>query len=158
MKKTIIAIFISSIFLVGWIVGGGASNFDRLVLGEANFGTDPNPTADITGVNDEYISNYSNGQWDFGAANLVSTGTLNVGALTTTTFIKGRDTLNGAVDSLKISTIASTDYLVYSIKWTSGVVMDTVDAIAPVFATGKLTLTRADATNGDLVYDYLIMK
>jgi hypothetical protein len=155
MKKTIIAIFISSIFLVGWIVGGGASNFDRLVLGEANFGTDPNPTADITGVNDEYISNYSDGQWDFGAANLVSTGTLNVGALTTTTFIKGRDTLNGTVDSVKNPNIAATDYVLFTIKYGA---TDTVEEFTPALTSGKLTITRVDSCNGALVYDYLIMK
>jgi hypothetical protein len=159
MKKTIIIVSLFLfVLLVGFIMGGGASNFDRLVLGEANFGEDPNTTADITGQNDEYISNYTNGRWDFGSANLLTTGTLGVGALTTTSLTKGRDTINGAVDSLKISTIAATDYLVYSIKWVSGVTMDTVDVVTPVFATGKLTFTRKDATNGDLVYDYLIMK
>lgn len=37
----------------------GATNFDRIVLGEGNFGSDPNATADITLQNDEYISNSS---------------------------------------------------------------------------------------------------
>jgi hypothetical protein len=157
MKKLLIILVLGALG-VGFIMGGGASNFDRLVLGEANFGEDPNTTADITGQNDEYISNYVNGQWNFGAANLVTTGTINTGALTTTTMKYGRDTLNGAVDSLKVSTFAATDYVQLTINWTSGVTMDTVDAINSAMSTGKLTLTRKDATNGDLVYDYLILK
>jgi len=53
-----------------------ASNFDRIVLGEGNYGEDPNTTADITGQNDEYISNYTNGVWDFGSATLRTTGVI----------------------------------------------------------------------------------
>lgn len=156
MKKTLIVII--AVFALGFVMGGGATNFDRLVLGEANYGEDPNTTADITGQNDEYISNYTNGTWNFGAANLLTTGTINTGALTTTTFTKGRDTLNGAEDSVKISTIAATDYVLIFPKYISGVTCDTLDAIYLSCATGKLTLTRKDATNGDVVYDYLLMK
>lgn len=160
MKKILIIIGLALLvgLGVGFIVGGGATNFDRLVLGEANYGEDPNTTADITGQNDEYISNYTNGRWDFGAANLLTTGTIGGGALTTTSLKYGRDTLNGAVDSLKISTIAATDYIIIFPKYESGVVYDTIDAISPACATGKLTLTRGDATNGDVVYDYLLLK
>jgi len=152
MKKTIIIVSIFVFVLaVGFIAGG--TNFDRLILGEGNFGTDPNTTADITFQNDEYVSNSVDGTLDFGAANITTTGTL-----TTATFIKGRDTLNGAVDSLKNAGILATDYIVYTVNWTSGVVMDTVDAVNTVITAGKVTFTRADATNGALIYDYIITK
>ena len=57
----------------------------RLVLGEDNVSSvaDPSPTADIVGQNDEYISNSTDGTWDFGAANLSTTGTITTtGAVT----------------------------------------------------------------------------
>lgn len=57
------------------MASGQASNFARIVLGTANYGTDPNTTADITFQNDEYIDNSTDGTLDFGAANLTTTGT-----------------------------------------------------------------------------------
>lgn len=57
-----------------------ATNLDRLVLGSDNYGTDPNPTADITLQYDEYITNATDGTIDFGAADLITTGTFTYGA------------------------------------------------------------------------------
>ena len=58
------------------MASGQASNFARIVLGTANYGTDPSTTADIVLQNDETISNYTDGTIDFGAANLATTGTI----------------------------------------------------------------------------------
>lgn len=84
-------------FTIGSVSGPifEATNLDRLVLGSANYGTDPNPTADITLQNDEYISNAVNGQIDFGAANLTTTGTLS-GAAGTVTGLQSFDSLSVA--------------------------------------------------------------
>jgi len=79
------------------------TNYDRIVLGEGNYGTDPNPTADITGQNDEYISNSTNGAWDFGSASLTTTGALDLSATSskrdsfTTTAVKDTFVLTGLV-------------------------------------------------------------
>lgn len=62
------------------MASGQASNFARIVLGTANYGTDPNTTADITFQNDEYISNATDGTLDFGSANLATTGTIDFAA------------------------------------------------------------------------------
>lgn len=59
-----------------------ATNYDRIVLGSGNYGTDPNTTADLTLQNDEYISNAVNGTLDFGAANITTTGTVSGAAVT----------------------------------------------------------------------------
>ncbi len=59
MKKYLIGCFIVLFFMAATFYS--ATNFDRLVLGSANYGTDPNPTADITFQNDEYISNATDG-------------------------------------------------------------------------------------------------
>ena len=42
----------------------GATNFDRIVTGSNNYGTDPNSSADITLSNDEYIDNATDGTID----------------------------------------------------------------------------------------------
>ena len=64
--------------LVVFLAYAGVTNFDRLVLGSGNFGTDPNSTADITFQNDEYISNATDGTLDFGAATLSTTGNFDI--------------------------------------------------------------------------------
>lgn len=83
--KNVLIVFLLGIFLIG--AGRayfGATNFDRLVLGEANFETDPNTSADLTFQNDEYIENGTDGRIGFGAANLLTTGTFGSGAFTGT--------------------------------------------------------------------------
>lgn len=82
MKKTfLVALAILQLILfvyAGGVIADrmGATNFDRIVLGEGNFGTDPNTTADITGQNDEYLTNYTDGSWDIGSANFLLSGDL----------------------------------------------------------------------------------
>ena len=85
------------IVLIGLLFIGAGTNFDRIVLGSGNYGEDPNTTADITLQNDEYISNSVNGRIDFGAANLLTTGTIGAGAATFTSL--GAFTLTGALDA-----------------------------------------------------------
>lgn len=108
MKKLIIVLaVIASLSLVGFYTGvlPGATNFDRLVLGEDNFGEDPNTTADITGQNDEYLSNYTNGEWNIGSA------ALNVGVL-----VAGIDsfTTTAVVDTLALSGVAPGNIFVFT--------------------------------------------
>lgn len=54
--------FIAGLVLASSLAWGAATHFDRLVLGSSNYGTDPNPTADVTFQYDEYISNATDGQ------------------------------------------------------------------------------------------------
>jgi len=70
------------------VVQAAASHMDRLVLGSGNYGTDPNTTADITGQNDEYWTNVTDGTWDAGAANLTTTGDLSFGTQTHTEYVE----------------------------------------------------------------------
>lgn len=89
----IVALIFSIVILAGTVRNYyGATNFDRLVLGTGNFETDPNPTKDLTFQNDEFISNDVNGRLDFGAANILTTGTVGGGAGTLT----GLTTLDSA--------------------------------------------------------------
>jgi len=99
MKQTIFgfALGITTIVLLA-----ASTNFDRLVLGSGNYGEDPNPTADITLQNDEYISNYTDGTIDFGAANLLTTGTLGAGAATLTSI--SAHTIVGSITQTDSST------------------------------------------------------
>jgi hypothetical protein len=71
-------IFITLALFLIFSVGNGQSNLSRVVLGTGNFGTDPYPTADIVGQNDEYISNYADGTWDFGTADIAIAGATEV--------------------------------------------------------------------------------
>lgn len=87
MKKGFLTGLILFVFFV--VVFAAATNFDRLVLGSGNYGTDPNTTADITFQNDEYISNSTDGRLDAGAANLLTTGTIGGGVITGTGFTIG---------------------------------------------------------------------
>lgn len=87
MKEKITQITIVLVFtVVGFtpLAYAGATNFDRLVLDGGSYGAYPNATADITMHNGETIDNDTDGQFDFGAANLLTTGTLSVGAATLT--------------------------------------------------------------------------
>jgi len=99
MKQTIFGFVLG---LVTIVVLAASTNFDRLVLGSGNYGEDPNPTADITLQNDEYISNYIDGTIDFGAANLLTTGTLGAGAATLTSI--SAHTIVGSITQTDSST------------------------------------------------------
>ena len=91
-------------------VQAAASHMDRLVLGSGNYGTDPNTTADITGQNDEYWSNATDGRWDAGAANLVTTGTLAAGATTITGALSATTDIT-ATSSLILGAQAHQEYV-----------------------------------------------
>lgn len=103
MKNKIYAILIIGIIALGLGIQG-ATNFDRLVLGELNFGTDPNTTADITFQNDEYLTNVVDGtlstDGNFSLGNLFTLGTLDSSAR-----IKGLNTLKA--DTLNVSGLSN---------------------------------------------------
>jgi len=89
------------------MASGQASNFARIVLGTANYGTDPNTTADITFQNDEYISNATDGTLDFGAALFTTTGTYDA---TISTAVAGGET--GVYSYISQATTALTGELI----------------------------------------------
>lgn len=95
-NKWFFAILLFVFVTVGFAVLA-PTNFDRLVLGSGNYGSDPNPTADITFQNDEYISNSTDGTISFGAANLNSTGTSTFTTL-------GATTVSGSVSATDSTT------------------------------------------------------
>ena len=75
MKQFIFGILTCLVlFSVFGFLWWGANNLDRIVLGSANYGSDPNPTADITLQNGAYISNATSGTIDFGTANFKKSG------------------------------------------------------------------------------------
>lgn len=96
MKRLLLILFLMSSCI---FAQGRATHFGTLVLGINNFGTDPNGvTVDLTFQNDEYISNSTDGQLNFGAANLVTTGTFNVGASTLSSVtVTGATALSGTI-------------------------------------------------------------
>jgi len=108
MKRGFIAGLV--LFVLFIVVYAGASNFDRLVLGSGNYGTDPNTTADITFQNDEYISNVVDGTLNFGAANLTTTGSITGGATSLT------GNVSFGVDSSKGIVLAASDSTLWRIK------------------------------------------
>lgn len=161
MKKRnkIILLLILPILVFGFIWGtSGATNFDRLVLGEANYGEDPNTTADITGQNDEYWSNYTNGRWDAGSADIYTTGSLNIagitmtGAIATITNITMTGDLLGA-DSVKARTL----YLTEAIGNVTNITMtgDLLGADSIKGRTLYLTEAIANVTNITMTGDLL---
>lgn len=184
----LICLYLVMVFGVGYMAGVnlGATNFGRIVLGDDNIGEDPNPTADITGQNDEYISNYTNGTWNMGDANLTFTGDLLTpdsvsartlklgdslwvgkgakitGLLTQTGIIDyawaGKDTMFGVEDSIKITGISANDFVLLHFHYVSGVKYDTIAAIQYTTATNKITLARSSASNGDVPYSYVIFR
>jgi hypothetical protein len=138
----------------------GATNFDRLVLGEGNFGEDPNTTADITGANDEYISNVSNGSWNFGAADLTTTGVLTAGSVTlgatggdTNSFQKTPDTNREKFyDTTTITGVTTSSVFIVSPKKAGVPVAG--DLLAWHVITGKLVVSRADTTTSEPDYSW----
>ncbi len=132
----------------------GATNFDRLVLGEGNYGEDPNITADITGQNDEYWTNVTNGRWDAGSADIYTSGSISIagitmtGALATVTNITMTGDLLGA-DSIKGRTL----YLTEDIANVSEITIDTgaVGVITNLTITGTILTPTNITMTGDLL-------
>lgn len=160
MKRIILIIVLFSITLLGFRSYYGATNFDRLVLGEANFGEDPNTTADITGQNDEYISNYTNGSWDFGSASLTTTGSV-TGSLAgdTNSFQKTSIAAGNnekLYDTVTISGVTTSSVFLVSIKKAGLPVA--ANLLAWHVISGKLVVSRADTTTAGQTYSYLLIK
>lgn len=89
-----------SVLVFSLLLYAGVNHYDKLMLGEANYGQDMSPsTADIQFQNDEYISNYVDGTLDFGAANLTTTGTLAAASVTFTGELALRDRLTIVQDA-----------------------------------------------------------
>ena len=142
----------------------GATNFDRLVLGSGNFETDPNPTADLTFQNDEYISNSTDGRLDFGAANLLTTGTMGAGAGTFTSIASGAVTgttgsftgVFAIADSVDIQSLVigraqnSWLYLLRLVKH-GGTVVLWGDTLGNLYAEGKIVADDSLRSQGPLL-------
>ena len=128
-------------------VAAGVTNFDRLVLGSGNYGTDPNSTADITFQNDEYISNSTDGELNFGAS------TLNFDAT-----VVGTDafTTTGTVDTVTISGAAATDIYFVNGKYLNGV--DQQDVLEWKAETGRLLVYRLASGESALPYSWIRVK
>jgi len=146
-----LGVVVLALLLVGFALGSGATNFDRLVLGSGNYGTDPNSTADITFQNDEYIDNSTNGVLDVGSANITSDGSntlslINYGGVTTSAV--GTDTY---VATLSPALAAYTTGMLVLVK------VDTVNTGACTLNLNSLgaknikTSSGADPANSDLV-------
>lgn len=135
----------------------GATNFDRIVLGSGNFGEDPNTTADITGQNDEYISNSTDGTWDMGSANITTTGNV-TGLLDLGSTVVGVDTFTttGTTDTVTISGAAATDVYLITGRLTAGV--DQQDVLQWQALSGKLVVHRLASGESALIYSWLRIK
>lgn len=110
-------------FITGLVLGlmilviyAGVSNFGRIALSE---------TPEITGSNSETISNSTNGTWDFGAANLTTTGAVTSGALSADAVTCGAlsadavslsDNVSFGVDSSIGIVLAASDSTLWRIK------------------------------------------
>ena len=158
MKNKLLALIgIPVIFVLGFAYYG-ATNFDRIVLGSSNFGEDPNTTADITGQNDEQISNYTNGSWDFGSASLTTTGSI-TGSLAgdTNSFQKTPDTNREKFhDTTTIAGVTTSSVFSVSIKKAGLPVAGNL--LAWHVISGKLVVSRADTTTTGQTYSYLQIK
>lgn len=107
-------------FIMAIVTGGvndrqGATNFDYIVFGSGNYGTDPNPGKDITGQNDNWISNDAAGTWSLNGALGISSTLAVTGASTLTGGLTGAVTYD-AVDTAAIDNdgATNTDTLVFS--------------------------------------------
>ncbi len=151
MRKLIIALLALSITLP--IFAGekaskaGATNFDRIVLGESNFGTDPNTTADITLQNDEYITNAVDGLVNIVSPSLKVSSTVCV----TDTFTTTSDT-----DNVAITGALSTDIYVVSPFYTAGV--DQQDVLQWQAFNGYLKVWRLASGESALKYSWIRIK
>lgn len=145
------------VFALFVIIYAGATNYDRLVLGSGNYGTDPNTTADITLQNDEYISNSSDGQISFGAANLLTTGTIGGGVVTGTGFTIGSAAITEAELEVLDGITGSGSLTAAELLFVDGVtsaIQTQLNAKAPLVDptfTNIVTITDSLRTNGIIV-------
>lgn len=167
-------ILYASLFLLG--ASFGVTNFDRLVLGEGNFGTDPNTTADLTFQNDEYISNETNGTLDIGSANFTMTGDMTgLDSVSTTKLYAGSSfsvgSNVGAADTFGVTWASNNQELMDTVTVTNGLttsvyLVSIKKASAPVAGdligwaaiAGKLVVYRVDTTTSNLGYSWIKIK
>ena len=148
MKKLFLIGFVAvALGVFAGFVAAGVTNFDRLVLGSANYGEDPNTTADITFQNDEYISNSTDGELNFGAL------VLNVPA---TVVGENVFTTTGTVDTVTISGATSSDIYIVSGKYVAGV--DQQDVLQWKAETGRLLVYRLASGESAAAYSWLRLK
>lgn len=154
-KLIVIGLIVTAIFGFSYY---GATNFDRIVLGSANYSEDPNTTADITLQNDEYISNATDGTISFGSANVLTTGSI-TGSLAgdTNSFQKTPDTNREKFyDTTTISGVTTSSVFTVSIKKAGLPVAGNL--LAWHVISGKLVVSRADTTTTGQTYSYLQVK
>ena len=124
-----------------------ATNFERLVLGASNFGTDPNPTADITLQNGAYITNTTSGTLGLSAVTLNASATIcDTNAFTTT----------ATEDTVTISGALVGDKYIVSGRYTAGV--DQQDVLEWEALSGKLVVHRLASGESALKYSWLRIK
>lgn len=145
--KILISILAVTSILFGFVLAG-ATNFDRLVLGSGNYGTDPNTTADITLQNDEYISNVTDGTLLLSAATLDVNGTVAGTNVFTTT---------AAADTVVIAGTLSTDIFIVSGVRTSGTV-DQQDVLQAYAKTDTLIVIRLASGESALKYNWVRLR
>lgn len=125
----------------------GVTNFDRLVLGSGNYGSDPNSTADITLQNDEYISNATDGVLELNAQ------TLNVNATVAGTNVF---TTTAAADTVVVSGTLNTDIFVVSGVFTSAI--DQQDILQVTAKTDTLIVSRMASGESALKYNWIRLR
>jgi hypothetical protein len=137
----------------------GATNFDRIVLGEGNFGSDPNATADITLQNDEYISNSSDDTVSI--SGVLSTNNITAAYLTATGLnldsgvTVGQDvfTTTAETDTVVIPGASTADMYFITGNFTSAI--DQQDILQWEALSGKLVVHRMAAGESALKYSWL---
>ena len=148
MKKLILVAFVAvALGVFSAFVLPGVTNFDRLVLGSGNYGSDPNSTADITLQNDEYISNATDGVLELNAQ------TLNVNAT-----VAGTDvfTTTAAADTVVVSGTLNTDIFVVSGVFTSAI--DQQDILRVTAKTDTLIVSRMASGESALKYNWIRLR
>lgn len=148
MKTKLLIMFVGLTAILFGFVLAGATNFDRIVLGSGNYGTDPNTTADITFQNDEYISNATDGVIELNATTLNVNGTVAGTNVFTTT---------AAADTVVIAGTLSTDIFVVSGVYTSGTV-DQQDVLQAYAKTDTLIVIRLASGESALKYNWIRLR
>jgi len=124
-----------------------AVNFDRIILGASNYGSDPNPTADITMQNDESISNSTDGLVSIVSPSITVSATV----CGTNVFTTTSDT-----DHVDITGALATDIYFVSGFYTAGV--DQQDVLEWQAYDGYLKVWRLASGESALKYSWLRIK
>jgi len=133
---------------------GAASNFGRIIFSE---------TPEITGSNAETISNETDGSWDFGSANIVIAGDVDLGDLTGLQYFGVGLTVDTILNS-NIEFTSRSDHSVIFVSWVDsndGDALDTLALSAHVWAAGSCLVATSDTmtAGGDTFwYGYAIFQ